>query len=143
MNSRRLHYLTSNVITNGWKLGALCIKNVLLSFVSFQITGLYNRRASIQHSYIICNKNNKDCNFRHFDLFNLWRKWSKFALCKYYTYISRNHVCLFRNINFQKLKILFETSVWKFEILVTSGQYPNDGQFQVLIILSYIGKKCF
>lgn len=46
MNSRRLHYLTSNVITNGWKLGALCIKNVLLSFVSFQITGLYNRRAS-------------------------------------------------------------------------------------------------
>lgn len=41
------------------------------------------------------------------------------------------------------MKILFETSVWKFEILVTSGQYPNDGQFQVLIILSYIGKKCF
>lgn len=41
------------------------------------------------------------------------------------------------------MKILFEASVWKFEILVTSGQYPNDGQFQVLIILSYIGKKCF
>lgn len=46
-------------------------------------------------------------------------------------------------MKFSKNENMFETSVWKFEILVTSGQYPNDGQFQVLIILSYIGKKCF
>lgn len=133
MNSRRLHYLTSNVITNGWKLGALCIKNVLLSFVSFQITGLYNKARLIlkKHSYIICNKNNKVCNFRHFDLFNHWRKWSKFALCKYYTYISRNHVCLFRNIKFSKNENIVwdkRLKVWNFSHFRSISQWrPVSG----------------
>lgn len=43
MNSRCFYYLMLNVIINGWKLGVLCIKNVLLLFVLFQIIGLYNR----------------------------------------------------------------------------------------------------